>query len=76
MHYSLGDSGPRMRDHPDPTLSEEELFHGYRDDPRTEPCACGRTITAPSGDPLLITLAVQNHQRTFEHKRWWRTFDA
>lgn len=38
---------------------------------RTEPCACGDSITAPQGDEAVLA-AVQTHNATEAHRTWRR----
>ena len=38
---------------------------------RTEPCACGGSITADAADPVAVTNALRMHQRSPQHVAWW-----
>jgi hypothetical protein len=54
-------------------MTEEELFHCYRNIRVTVPCACGGTVTADPNNPIEVYGAVSRHQDTEEHRRWRST---
>lgn len=52
------------------SLSERQLFAGYGEMLRSEPCACGGLIVAPPLDDMRIRLAIEGHQATARHAQW------